>query len=124
MNPSRANEPRQADNIIPPGGTEQYYNEVSALLPDVHDFYRYFEVPGLGHCFGGASGQPTDMFRQLQAWVENGTAPDQTPIQIRDATGEAHDRILCPYPQRPKFSDSCGDPSAAECWHCDETRST
>ncbi|RKK82623.1 hypothetical protein BFJ71_g15211 [Fusarium oxysporum] len=68
-----------ADGLIPPKGTEQYYNEVMAVLPDIHDFYRYYEVPGLGHCFGGASGQPTLLFQQLQAWVENGTVPEKTP---------------------------------------------
>ena len=44
--------------MIPPQGTEQYHREVSSLLPDVHDLYRHFEAPGLGHYFGGKSGQP------------------------------------------------------------------
>ncbi|KAJ3538726.1 hypothetical protein NM208_g5784 [Fusarium decemcellulare] len=106
-----------ADNIIPPKGTEQYYNQVSAVLPHVHDFYRYFEAPGLGHCFGGLSSPPSKLFAQLRAWVENGTAPDQTPIQLRVA-GKTHHRILCPYPQEATFDKNCEDTAAAKCWHC------
>ncbi|KXH49438.1 hypothetical protein CSIM01_03726 [Colletotrichum simmondsii] len=109
-----------ADNIIPPGGTEDYYKAVNEVIPDIQDFYRYFEAPGLGHCFGGVSGTPTGLFAQLRNWVENGTAPNQTPIQI--AVGNAtHNRILCPYPQKSVFNDGCGDASKAECWSCSES---
>ncbi|KAK6209813.1 hypothetical protein QIS74_11397 [Colletotrichum tabaci] len=106
-----------ADNIIPPGGTEDYYNAVADVDPEVRDFYRYFEAPGLGHCFGGASGSPTGLFQQLRNWVENGTAPEKTPIKI--AVGDTtHDRILCPYPQTSVFDHDCGDASKAGCWSC------
>ncbi|VUC34399.1 unnamed protein product [Clonostachys rosea] len=74
-----------ADNIIPPGGTRDYYESVGKITPDIHDFYRLFEAPGLGHCFGGASGPPTGLFAQLRDWVENGTAPEQTPIKVSPA---------------------------------------
>ncbi|KAK1461068.1 hypothetical protein CMEL01_14704 [Colletotrichum melonis] len=109
-----------ADNIIPPGGTEDYYKAVNEVIPDIQDFYRYFEAPGLGHCFGGVSSTPTGLFEQLRNWVENGTAPDQTPIQI--SVGNAtHNRILCPYPEKSIFNDGCGDASKAECWSCSES---
>ncbi len=75
-------------------GTERYYKAVAALLPDVHDFYRHYEVPGLGHCYGGPSGQPSGLFAQLRAWVENGTAPGQSPIELRGLDGGVHDRIV------------------------------
>lgn len=29
---------------------EHYYKEVAKLDLNVHDFYRYFEVPDLQHC--------------------------------------------------------------------------
>ncbi|GJC86075.1 putative feruloyl esterase ARB_07085 [Colletotrichum liriopes] len=106
-----------ADNIIPPGGTEDYYNAVTDIIPEVHDFYRYFEAPGLGHCFGGASDSPTGLFQQLRNWVENGTAPEKTPIKIT-VGNTTHDRILCPYPQTSVFSKECGDVSKDKCWSC------
>ena len=68
--------PFQADQAIPPKDTEHYYQAVSSTLSDVETFYRHFEVPGLGHCFGGRSGSPTTLFDKLRAWVENGTAPE------------------------------------------------
>jgi hypothetical protein len=90
---------------------------VSDIAPNTRDFYRYYEVPGLGHCFGGVSGSPTGLFEQLTAWVEGGTVPEQTPVKV--AVGNAtHDRILCPYPQLSEFSSSCGDASKAQCWSC------
>ena len=88
-------------------------------MADVHDFYRYYEVPGLEHCSGGPSGQPTTIFNQLRAWVENGTVPEQVPIDITDLQGNVQNRILCPYPERARFDEDCKDPGSAECWHCE-----
>ncbi|KAF6823760.1 tannase and feruloyl esterase [Colletotrichum plurivorum] len=112
-----------ADGIIPTAATEEYYKAVAGVSPDVRDFYRYFEVPALNHCFHGASGQPRDLFRQLRDWVENGTAPERTPVKLKVGEGEIHDRILCPYPQKPELCPLCGDASLAECWSCSDLES-
>ena len=93
----------QADAYIPPAGSEKYYNAVKAQDARVREYMRHFEIPGLGHCFGGSSGQPTHLFSQLRAWVENGTAPEQSPITIRDLNGKGQDRIICAYPKEPRF---------------------
>lgn len=108
---------KQIDQIIPYKSTERYYDSVAKVSPDVHDFYRYFEVPGTEHCFGGPGGQPTAIFRQLQGWVENGTVPESSPIDVT-VSGETHKRILCPYPQKALFDEVCGNPAVAECWSC------
>ncbi|KAK1961553.1 tannase and feruloyl esterase [Colletotrichum sublineola] len=106
-----------ADGTIPPAATENYYKAVSDISPDVRDFYRYFEAPGLAHCFGGATSAPAGLFEQLRVWVENGTAPEHTPVSV--AVGNAtHERILCSYPQTATYSSDCGDASKAECWSC------
>lgn len=34
----------QADIIIPPKGTERYYQEVFRKVNNVEDFFRYFEI--------------------------------------------------------------------------------
>ncbi|WYZ36050.1 hypothetical protein EsH8_X_000697 [Colletotrichum jinshuiense] len=107
-----------ADNIIHPGATEEYYNAVAGIVPKVHDFYRYFETPALGHCWGGPSGQPNNLFQQLCNWVENGTALERTPIKLNASDGKVHSRIFCPYPQKAQFDASCGDAAVAECWSC------
>ncbi|KAH8666481.1 Tannase/feruloyl esterase [Xylariales sp. PMI_506] len=107
-----------ADNTVAFGGTEKYYLEVSALLPEVQDFYRLYRVPGLGHCFSGKSGQPETLFSELRAWVENGTAPESLPVTITDLDDHTQNRIICPYPQNPQFDESCGDSGNAGCWSC------
>ncbi|KAF4274502.1 hypothetical protein CNMCM8812_005171 [Aspergillus fumigatus] len=89
-----------ADESIPTKRTEHYYRAVSQLIPDVQDFYRYFESPGLAHCAGGRGGQPTTAFDALRKWVENGTAPEFLPVRVNGTDGE-HNRILCPYPTKP-----------------------
>ncbi|KAI0904973.1 Tannase/feruloyl esterase [Ustulina deusta] len=108
------------DNIIPPGGSQQYYNAVASISPDIHDFYRLFEVPGLGHCFGGRSQQPAGIFEQLVHWVENGKAPETSPINVTDITGSQvlGSRVLCPYPQQQQLIQGCTDIAAAKCWTC------
>ncbi|KAH7000790.1 Tannase/feruloyl esterase [Ilyonectria destructans] len=109
-----------ADSYIPIGNSLNYYKRVISLLPDTHDFYRYFEVPGMDHCFGGNGGQPTAIFEQLRAWVENGTVPESSPISFNDSKGMNWKRILCPFPQRSQYSKECGDATAAKCWSCTE----
>jgi hypothetical protein len=72
----------------------------------------------MGHCSGGPSGEPTGLFDQLRAWVENGTAPEHTAVEIRDLQGAVNHRILCPYPQKAVFDKDCGVAAAARCWSC------
>ncbi|KAL0938470.1 tannase and feruloyl esterase [Colletotrichum truncatum] len=107
------------DELLPPEGTAKYFNEVSAVIPTAEDFYRHFEVPGMGHCAGRVAGEPTSLFDQLRAWVENGTAPDQTPYKVTVSESEVHNRIACPYPKKAVFDKSCGDAAEAKCWSCD-----
>ncbi|KAJ8128867.1 hypothetical protein O1611_g4766 [Lasiodiplodia mahajangana] len=108
------------DNTIPLGSSLQYYNAVASISPDIHNFFRLFEVPGLGHCFGGRSEQPSNLFAQLRQWVENGTAPETTPVNVTDTTGfqVLGARVLCPYPQQQQLVKGCTDTSAAKCWSC------
>ncbi|KAJ3502450.1 hypothetical protein NLJ89_g8883 [Agrocybe chaxingu] len=73
-----------ADPNIPPKATRHYHEAVSSVIPEVNDFFRVFEVPGLQHCSGGNGGQPTTIFDQMRAWVENGTVPETLPISFTD----------------------------------------
>ncbi|KAK3386169.1 tannase and feruloyl esterase [Podospora didyma] len=105
-----------SDNMIPWQGTRQYYDAVAARVPDVHGFYRHYEVPGLGHCSGGPSGQPDSLFAQLRAWVENGTAPAESPIKVTLQNGTVQNRVLCPYPQKARWQ--------AAGWYCSSSVSS
>lgn len=105
-----------ADNAIPTKGTEHYYNAVKERLPHVHDFYRHFEVPGLGHCSGGSGGQPKTVFDALRSWVENSTAPGTLPIEFGGKDGSMQERVLCPYPSKAVYLG--GNSSSAESFRC------
>ncbi|KAL2289428.1 hypothetical protein FJTKL_01718 [Diaporthe vaccinii] len=107
-----------ADPNTPPKGTRDYYESVAKVLPDVNDFLRVFEVPGPEHCSGGTGGQPTTIFDQMRAWVENGTVPETLPISFTDAKNETQNRILCPLPLKTTFNATCGDGARAECFYC------
>jgi len=97
-----------ADGLIPTGTLPYFYNRVyRALRPrgiDVDEFFRFFFVPGMGHCsgtfpnvnapwyFAGAGQAPSlgptvygvpgfrdrvhDTMLAIMAWVEQGVAPD------------------------------------------------
>jgi feruloyl esterase len=70
------------------------------------EWARLFLVPGMAHCSGGQSTDQFDMLAAIQAWVEDGHAPD------RVATGNAFpgkSRPLCPYPQVARFDSGSAD---------------
>jgi hypothetical protein len=64
---------------------------------------------------GGRSGNLINLFDQLRAWVENGTKPENIPVDITDLTGALQYCILCPYPQRAIFDKGCGASAEAQC---------
>ncbi|KAI0867240.1 Tannase/feruloyl esterase, partial [Hypoxylon argillaceum] len=42
-----------ADNVVPVRHTTRYYeNSVAAMGGDIDDFLRYFQIPGMQHCWG------------------------------------------------------------------------
>ncbi|CAN9112636.1 unnamed protein product [Alternaria alternata] len=99
-----------ADQSIPYGGTGDYYDRVSALHPALHDFYRYFEVPGAAHCEAGQGGVPTGLFSALVDWVENGIAPET--LVARNA--EDRERLLCQYPKKAVFTGDSANYTVAD----------
>jgi len=107
----------KSDPVIPLKGSLQYYDSVTAVIPDVHDHYRLFESPGLGHCLGGPGAQPATAFDALRAWVENGTAPDTLPVTFADKNGTMNSRFLCPYPQKVRYNGQ-GDTADETSYSC------
>jgi Tannase and feruloyl esterase len=41
------------------------------------EFFRLFIVPGMNHCTGGDGAYAIDYLHSLEAWVEQGQAPEQ-----------------------------------------------
>ncbi len=128
------------DAVLQPEYTPQYYEQVAAAnggVDTTKDFMRLFMVPGMQHCyagpgatsFGGVGQQippvrdaAHDVQTALEAWVEQGVAPNQIV-----ATKYANDaaattairltRLLCPYPQVPKYKGS-GERADAASFQC------
>jgi hypothetical protein len=129
------------DSAIPPGTSIEYRSSLLSFFGvydqrdpagEVGNFYRLFLVPGMQHCSGGPGannfGQSApladadhDVIKALEAWVEQGKAPDQiiaTKYTSDDPTQPAlFTRPLCPYPSIAAWNGK-GDQSDAANWSC------
>jgi hypothetical protein len=106
----------EADEVIFPAGTTDYWRRVDAATPGhTADFYRLFMAPGVGHCFGGTAPLPTDPLAAVVDWVENGKAPETLPAANATST-----RNLCQYPLVSRYNGT-GDPKEASSYRCART---
>jgi hypothetical protein len=126
-----------ADPAIPPYGTLAYYQAVMDTmggLDTTQEFARLFMVPGMFHCSGGDAPSSFDMLGPIQAWVEEGVAPDQiiatqyagsgasggfaNPTAGGASQGDViRTRPLCPFPLEQSY-DGSGDIDDAASFRC------
>ena len=120
-----------SDPDISPLGSIDYYEDVLSViggdrgrdvgLTETRDFFRLFMVPGMGHCSGGPGYNSLDALPALEAWVEDGIAPD-TILGSRIEDGEVvRTRPLCAYPETASW-DGDGDPNDASSFACRNER--
>ena len=107
------------DQAIAPENTVKYYESVVERFgrEPADQFVRLFMAPGVAHCRGGQGPDTFDAVRALEAWVENGTAPNSI-IASRLVNGKVErTRPLCPFPQVAvyKGSGSTDDAASFEC---------
>lgn len=104
-----------ADQLIAPNGTLNYYERVLDLDPKAHDFYRYFEAPGVTHCSGGVGAFPGYALNSLVRWVEKGVAPETLDAATvpADKAEAVKYRPLCPYPQVAAYTGGNADSAAS-----------
>ena len=105
-----------ADPQIPALSSVDYYESVLKTMGGasrVHDAYRLFMVPGMGHCGGGAGTSSFDMLSALERWVEQRQPPDRIPAAriLKGVTDRT--RPLCPYPQVARYSGAGSTDDAA-----------
>lgn len=105
-----------ADAAITPLNTIRYYDAVNATMgaDRVATFARLYMAPGLSHCLGGPGANTFDMLTALDAWVEQGAAPERIVAARYESDyaslldmppGEPTlTRPLCPYPQTAHYS--------------------
>ncbi|KAH7033639.1 feruloyl esterase B precursor [Microdochium trichocladiopsis] len=138
----------EADNLIPTKSSSYFYKQVQQRLApkgvSMDDFFRFFLVPGMGHCSGSAnapwyfsagsqalsdgttysvpgySDADHDAILSLLRWVEGDKAPEHiiaTKFQGDNAAGAVvRQRPLCVFPKQAKFIG--GDVNAAKSWEC------
>ncbi|CAG8959958.1 hypothetical protein HYFRA_00012675 [Hymenoscyphus fraxineus] len=106
-----------ADQLITPKNSEAYYDEVTSVDPDIHDYYRLFLAPGVQHCNGGPGAFPYDTFKALVKWVEEGIAPETLPARsIPKGNETVFERKLCAYPKKQFYNG--GDVNSADSFGC------
>ena len=113
------------DFLIPYTDGKNYYeNVVKSMggLDNVTDFFRYFHIPGLGHCSGGKGLQEIgnllgvkkipldkqhDILEAVMAWVERYEAPEELlPVGFKNDDVKAEvdiERPIYPYPYETEY---------------------
>lgn len=130
----------EADQYIDITQSDRYYEHVSKTMrsspKELDEFYRYFRMSGLRHCYGGngannfgqggffpaPSDDPDDnLLTRIVAWVEKGEAPEivrGTKFVDDDKTkGVAFTRKHCKYPARNVYKGK-GNGTDEDGWHC------
>jgi len=106
-----------ADQLISAEGSVDYYTRVQKEMGGAKktaEFIRLFMAPGIGHCAGGPGPMPTGQIEALQAWVEDGKAPESLPASRREQSGAVtRSRPVCAYPLVAKYKGSGSTDDAA-----------
>ncbi len=105
-----------ADNAFPAAATILYFNRVQRVfgIKKTETFARLFLVPGMLHCAGGPGCHQVDYLSALDAWVEQGSAPEQL---IGKGTNPVRTRPLCAYPKVARY-DGTGNKDEASSFRC------
>jgi len=105
-----------ADPVVPLADVVDYYESVLKRMGGVHatqSFFRYFEVPGMGHCRGGNAPTVFDPLQALDRWVVKGDAPERIVAAQLSGDHMGRTRPLCPYPQVARHEGAGSIDSAA-----------
>jgi feruloyl esterase len=105
-----------ADALIVPRSSISYYEKVVSTmggLEKTRAFFRLFMAPGMGHCHGGEGPDDFDALGALEAWVEQGQAPEKVIASHRTDGRVDRTRPLCPYPEHAKWKGSGSTDDAA-----------
>jgi len=105
-----------SDPQIPAGSSVGYYTRVMDAMGGparTQESVRLYMVPGMNHCQGGVGTSTVDWVGALEAWVENGKAPDQI-VASKVTNGKTErTRPLCPFPQVATYKGSGSTDDAA-----------
>ncbi|MDB5404386.1 MAG: Tannase and feruloyl esterase [Rhodopila sp.] len=109
-----------SDPAIPAARSVLFYNDLATGLHGMaktQASVRLFLVPGMQHCSGGIGPDHFDTLSAIEAWVEQGKAPEAIPASTRSDSASPHSLPLCPYPRQARYSGSGALTDAAN-WAC------
>jgi feruloyl esterase len=97
----------------------KYYKAVQKTVgaAQTDSSFRFFTMPGMGHCSGGTGCDVFDKLSELDHWVESGKAPERI-VASKLADGKViRTHPLCAYPGVAHYSGS-GDMNDAANFAC------
>jgi feruloyl esterase len=103
-----------SDPIFSANDLIRYYQDITRAnggAAETLSFARLYLLPGVNHCGGGPGLDSFDSLSALEAWVEEGTAPNR--IVARGNAFPGRTRPLCPYPQTPHYNGTGNIENAA-----------
>ena len=68
------------DETLTPASSLDYFAEQTKILggqQDVETFFRLFMIPGMRHCRSGPGADAIDFLAAIEAWTEEGNAPER-----------------------------------------------
>ena len=105
-----------SDAALTAHGSIDYFEAAERLDPAVREHFRLYLLPGVYHCSGGPGPDRVDWLAALQAWVEEGEAPDRLTGFKVESESVSKARPVCVYPERAEFTG--GDPNEAASYTC------
>lgn len=115
-----------SDPAIPAARSVLFFDDLARTLhgtAKAQANVRLFLVPGMQHCSGGIGPDQFDTLSAIEAWVEQGKAPDAIAASTKSDSAAPHSLPLCPYPRQARYSGT-GAMTDAGNWACAEPRKT
>jgi feruloyl esterase len=109
-----------SDPSIPAERTIMFYKDLVALRggeAKTQENVRLFLVPGMHHCQNGVGPDRFDTLSALEAWVEQGQAPQTLIASSRPDAATPRKLPLCPYPQVARYNGA-GEVADEKNWKC------
>ena len=93
-----------SDQAMATGSLTEWYEHLTPRDAEgPQGWARLFLIPGMTHCGGGQATDQFDMLSAIQAWVEQGRAPDRIVASGKALPGVT--RPLCPFPKVSRYRD-------------------
>jgi feruloyl esterase len=107
-----------ADPLITPYGTVAFYDDETNLYgPLVSSVFKFYTVPGMGHCQGGVGADQFDPMTQMIDWVEAHQEPREILSRHIVDGSVTFTRTLCAYPLVARYTGR-GNPNDARSFAC------